>query len=293
MDGPRSSCRRNSSATRDLSETTVSPTRQSRRRGGSARYFRSHGSLLWRVTRNELAQRHAGSFLGFGWVFVAPLLVLAIYSMVYVAIFRIKVPGLSTLEYVNYIFCGLVPYLAAAEAIGVGVGSVIANKSVLNNTVFPIDLAPVKAVLASQAIMVVGIPIVVVGAAATGNLHTTIVALPAVWMLNVIWLIGVNWLLSLLNVIFRDLQNLVTAVLMVMLVASPIAYTPDMVPTNLEPLLAVNPFAYFVVAYQQVIMLGIWPSFPHTAMLILMPIVTFLAGSWFFFRAKRVIIDYV
>jgi lipopolysaccharide transport system permease protein len=107
------------------------------------------------------------------------------------------------------------------------------------------------------------------------------------------WLIGVNWILSLLNVIFRDLQNLVTAVLMVMLVASPIAYTPDMVPSSLKPLLAVNPFAYFVVAYQQVIMLGIWPSMPHLALLVVMSIVTFWVGGWLFYRAKRVIIDYV
>ncbi|HEY3921239.1 MAG TPA: ABC transporter permease [Gaiellaceae bacterium] len=264
-----------------------------RHRGGSARYLRSHGPLLWRVTRNDMAQRHAGSMLGFGWVFVAPLLVLGIYSVIYLEIFRVKVVGLSSIEYVNYIFCGLVPYLAAAEAIGVGVSSVITNKSVLNNTVFPIDLAPVKPVLSSQAVMAVGMPIVVVGAIATGNLHKTMILLPVVWILNIVWLIGLNWLLSLLNVIFRDLQNLVTAFLMVMLVASPIAYTPNMVPATLKPLLELNPFAYFVVAYQQVIMLGIWPSSPHLAVLVVLSAVTFLAGSWFFYRAKRVIIDYV
>ena len=90
-------------------------------------------------------------------------------------------------------------------------------------------------------------------ATSTGRL----VLLPVIWALNVVWLIGINWVLSLLNVIFRDLQNLLTRVLMIMLVASPIAYTPDMVPSALRPLLALNPFAYFVVAYQQVIMLGI------------------------------------
>jgi lipopolysaccharide transport system permease protein len=108
-----------------------------------------------------------------------------------------------------------------------------------------------------------------------------------------LWLCGVNWILSLLNVVFRDLQNLVASILMILLVASPIAYTPDMVPSGLKPLLALNPFAYFVVAYQQVVMLGIWPSLPHIAVLVVMSIGTFLLGSWFFARAKRVIVDYV
>jgi lipopolysaccharide transport system permease protein len=260
---------------------------------GSARYLVSHGRLLLRVSMNDLRQRHAGSFLGLGWAFFAPLLVLAIYALIYLKIFRVEIQGLSSTEYVLYLFCGLVPYLAAAEAIGLGTTAVVSNKSVLNNTVFPIDLTPVKPVYTSQAVIVAGLAIVLVGAFATGNINETLVLLPVIWVLNVVWLIGVCWLLSLLNVIFRDLQTLVTAVLMVMLVASPIAYTPDMVPPGLKPILALNPFAYFVVGYQQVIMLGIWPSLPHFVGLVLLAVVTFVVGSWFFHRAKRVIVDYV
>jgi lipopolysaccharide transport system permease protein len=262
-------------------------------RYGSARFLRSHWRLLWRVTKNDLQQRYAGSLLGLGWAMLAPLLVLAIYALIYLEVFRIRVTNLDSVEYVFYVFAGLVPYLVCAEAIGHGVTSVITNKAVLNNTVFPIDLTPVKPVLGTQVVMATGMTVVVAGAIATGRAHVTLVLLPVVWFLNALWLTGVNWLLSLLNVIFRDLQNVVAAVLMVMLVASPIAYTPDMVPPGLKPLLALNPFAYFVVAYQQVIMLGIWPSVPHLAVLVIMTLATFAIGSWFFDRAKRVIVDYV
>ncbi len=273
--------------------TLVSPRSSTRGRGGSASYIKSHRRLLWRVTHTEVQARYAGSHLGLGWAFVAPFLVLGIYAVVYLEIFRVHVATLSSPEYVIYIFTGLVPYLATAEALSNGVQSVIANKSVLNNTVFPIDLAPVKAVLSAQFTMVVGLAVTLAGAFATGNVHPTLVLLPVLWGLNIIWLIGVNWLISLLNVIFRDLQNLISSVLMVMLVASPIAYTPDMVPSTLRILLAFNPFAYFVVAYQQVIMLGIWPSIGHIIVLLVMSIGLFAAGSWFFYRSKPVIVDYV
>ena len=201
---------------------------------GSARYLASHGRLLLGVTLTELRQRYAGSLLGLGWAFLAPLLVLVIYALIYVKIFRVQVENLTGTEYVLYLFCGLVPYLAAAESIAVGAGAVIANKSVLSNTVFPIDLTPVKAVLATQPVMFVGLGVVLAGAAATGNVHSTLVLLPGLWLLTVAWLIGLTWLLSVLVVIFRDLQNLITALLMVMLVASPIAYTPDMVPPSVK-----------------------------------------------------------
>jgi lipopolysaccharide transport system permease protein len=273
---------------------TVAPPRaRAHRSPGSVQILRSHGRLLWRVTVNDVKQRYAGSTLGFAWAFIAPLLVLGIYALIYLEIFRVRVPTLDSQEYVVYVFCGLVPYLAAAEAIGLGVGSVIANKSVLNNTVFPIDLAPIKPVLSTQTVMAVGMTTVLLGVVFTGNIHPTLVLLPVVWLLNLVWLAGVNWILSVLNVIFRDLQNLVSAILMVMLVASPIAYTPDMVPAALKPILALNPFAYFVVAYQQVIILGIWPSVPHMVILVVMSLATFWFGSWFFARTRRLIVDYV
>ena len=260
---------------------------------GSARYLISHRALLWRITRSELKARYAGSHLGHTWVFLAPALLLVVYAITYVAILQIRLAGLDKWEYVIFIFSGLVPYLMTAEALTTGVTSVIANKSVLSNTVFPIDLTPVKAVLTSQATMVVGTMVTIVGAAIVGTLSWTIVLLPVIWILNVIALIGINWILSLLNVIFRDIQNILTPVLMMMLIISPIAYTPEIVPDSLRPLILLNPFAYFVVAYQQVIVLGLYPGPLHALALVLIAVVPFLAGSWFFASAKRVIIDYV
>ena len=259
----------------------------------SGAYLLSHRHLLWRVTRNDVRARHAGSFLGFGWAFLSPALVLAIYALIYIEIFHVRVTNLSSEEYVVYIFSGLVPYLATAEALNVGVTSVITNRSVLNNTVFPIDLAPVKAVFSAQFPMLVGMAVVVAGAVATGNVHGTLALLPIIWALNILWLVGVNWFISLLNVVFRDLQNLIASLLMVMFVVSPIAFTPDMVPSSFRVLLAVNPFAYFVVAYQQVIMLGIVPSPLHFAALAVGSLATFGLGGWFFGRTKQVIVDYV
>jgi lipopolysaccharide transport system permease protein len=210
-----------------------------------------------------------------------------------VAILQIRLAGLSSAEYVIFIFSGLVPYLMTAEALSTGVTSVLTNKAVLNNTVFPIDLAPVKAVLTSQATMVVGMAATLVGAAAIGTFSWTVVFLPGIWLLNVVSLIGIVWVLSLLNVIFRDIQNLLTPVLMMMLIISPIAYTPEIVPDSLKPLILLNPFAYFVVAYQQVITLGIYPGPLHALALVLLAVVPFVVGSWFFSAAKRVIVDYV
>jgi lipopolysaccharide transport system permease protein len=274
---------------------SAAPDAKRRARGGSARYLRSHWRLLIRVTRQDLRLRHAGSLLGLGWIAAGPLLILGVYSLIYLEVFKVRANGLplSRAAFVIYIFCGLVPYLATAESMSRGVVSVITNKAVLNNTVYPIDLTPVEAALGAQAIFIIGMPLVIVGAILTGHAHPTLVAVPVVWALMFLWLVGVNWLLSLLNVAFRDLQNLLTVILMVLLVASPFAYTTAQLPPAVRLIVYLNPFAYFVVAYQQLIVLGHLPDAKHTAVLVLMSIGTFVLGSWFFARAKGVLLDYV
>jgi len=229
------------------------------------------------------------------WVALGPLLILGVYALVYLEVFKVRTTlfHLSGPAYVIYIFCGLVPYLAVAEALGRGVGSVVTNKAVLNNTVYPIDLTPVQAALGAQTVLAVGMPLVVVGAILTGHRDPTVAAVPVVWALMFIWLVGVNWILSMLNVAFRDLQNLITVILMVLLVASPFAYATSQVPPAVRLIVYVNPFAYFVIAYQQLIMLGQVPDAWHSVVLVLMPLGTFALGSWFFSRAKGALLDYV
>jgi homopolymeric O-antigen transport system permease protein len=259
----------------------------------SARFLLSHRQLLIRVTSSELRARYAGSIFGIGWFVIAPVLLLSTYALVYLEILRVQVPGLSSESYVLYIFAGLVPYLATAEALSLGVGSVIANKAVLSNTVFPIDLAPPKAVLLSQGTMAVGLAITVVGAVLVGAAQWSVVFVPLIWLLQLASLIGLTWILSLLNVVFRDLQNLIGILLFMLLIVSPIAYTSEMVPSTLRPLIVLNPFAYFVVAYQKVIVLGVAPSVRELVVLLISGVGLFLVGGWFFGRAKALLIDYV
>ena len=258
----------------------------------SAKYLVSHFGLLLRVCRTELAARYAGSLFGVGWAVLAPLAILAVYAVVYLYIFAVRPTEMTPLQYVLYIFAGLVPFLMMAEALSGGVTAVVANKSVLNNTVFPIDLAPVKPVLMSQTISLVGFMTIIALLATTQRLVWTVILLPVVWASQLLFLIGVNWVISMIHVVFRDLQYVIGILLMIMLIASPIAYSPDMVPGSLKPLILLNPFAYFVIAYQHVLVLGTAPSFWEWTALFGLSMGAFGLGGWIFASGKRTLIDY-
>ena len=252
-----------------------------------------HRRILLQATRNDIAERYAGSFVGIGWSILVPLLLLAVYAVTYLYIFRVRLPDMSTTAYVVYIFAGLVPFLSISETISLGVPSIVANKATLNSTVFPIDLAPAKGVLISQITMAVGMVITIIGATIAGTLSWTIVFLPIIWVLQIIALLGLNWLLSLLNVVFRDLQNIISPILMILLIASPIAYTPTMIPPKLAIIITLNPAAYFIKAYQYLIVFGKLPSPLNIVAIVVIAFVLLALGNWFFGRVKRIIADYV
>lgn len=259
----------------------------------SSEFLLSHGALLLRIARSEITARFAGSMLGAGWAIVTPILMLMIYAAVYLFIFKIKVEGLSSASYVVLIFTGLVPFLMTSEALNNGVSSVVANRAVLANTVFPIDLVPVKAVVLAQVTMLTGLVIVIGSAFLLGRLQATILLVPLIWLLHVMFLIGLLWMLSLINIVFRDLQNFIGIILMYLMIASPIAYTPEMVPRAMKLLLTLNPFSYYIIAYQESIVFGRVPGLSLWISMISMSVLAFAGGGYFFIRAKRSLIDYV
>ena len=260
---------------------------------GSASYLFSHFRLMFRVVRNEWRTQYAGSSLGILWTLLKPWMLLSLYSVIYVFIFRIRAEGMTTPQYVLYVFSGLIPFFMTAESLSQGVGSVTSSKAVIENKIFPVDLVPPKAIFIGQSPMIAGMPVVIIGSLWMGSGSWTMLALPVLWCFHILALMGILWIMSLINVVFRDLQNFVQIMLITLLIASPFSYTPDMVPARLQPIIALNPFAYFVMAYQGILVRGHLPPIFNCIFILVFSLGLFFLGSKFFSRAKRVIIDYV
>lgn len=272
------------------------PSDVKRKYGGNSThsgwFLFTHKRLLLNIAVSELKSRYAGSLLGLGWAVVYPLAMLCIYTMVYLFIFNIRSNYMTKTDYVFYIFSGMLPILMTTEALMMGTISVSDNKAALSNTIFPIDLAPAKALLLSQASMIVGYTIILLLMAVLGRLTWTILFIPYFWALLAMLLLGMLWVSSLVHLVFRDIQWLVTLFNMVLMVASPIAYTPEMVPDSLKFLFYLNPFALFVMSLQQVVVLGRLPSWHHIIYLTVTACGVFFLGGYFFSRAKAAMLDH-
>ena len=257
--------------------------------------------ILWRFRKRlgegvslDLRQRYAGSILGLGWAVAFPILLLSIYALVYVAIFRVRPPGLTTYAYVVLVFSGLVPLLSFNEALLTSASSLTTNRSLLMNTVFPAELIPLRAVLAAQTTALFGLSVTITAAIIIGKASwITVVGVPFFWLMLVMFVSGLAWILSLVSLVLRDIQHLLGLMLLLLMILSPFAYTPDMVPQTLKALLYVNPLSYFVMSFQSVIVYGHWPSTFVTVMTVVLSASSFIGGFFFFRRTRLMFFDYV
>ena len=79
---------------------------------------------------------------------------------------------------------------------------------------------------------------------------------------------GVGLLLGVFNVFARDVGQVVPVVMQLAFWLAPIAYTPEVVPASLRPILYLNPMTPVVEAYQRALLFGGAPDWQALAALV-------------------------
>jgi len=261
----------------------------------SLRWIRNYGPRFLHSVSHDVRQRYAGSFLGSFWAFFYPLALLSFYATIYVFIFKVSAPGLSPQGYTVMVMAGLVPLLMFTETVSMGLSSVLGQKNLLLNTVFPAELLPVRAVAAGQVPSLSALLITVIAALWQGqtSLLLVLIVVPIVWILLLMFIMGLTWILSLVVLIVRDLQQAISIVFMGVMVLSPMAYTPEMVPQTIKFVLWCNPLSYYVLCFQSALAFGRWPDPLMLGIAAALGTGSFVVGLNFFRRTKFVFLDHV
>lgn len=251
-----------------------------------------HRHILWATTLIDIRTRFQGTVFGLVWAILYPILFLGLYAVVYTMIFRIRVAGYGTMDYVLLIFCGLIPFIGFSEALGNGVGSVLSNKGLVKNTLFPIELIPVKAVFASSVTMLVGLILLLSILWGRGIIHLTQLLIPLILILQLMFTIGLIWMLSAINVFIQDLGQMIGILILFLMLVSPIAYTHDMIPPELMSIMYPNPLYYLIMLYRDAAFLGV-VKYELLMIFTLISVVTLLIGGFIFARLKPLLADHI
>jgi lipopolysaccharide transport system permease protein len=251
-----------------------------------------HKHLLMATTIQTLKSRFTSSVFGTAWLILYPLIFLSMYSLIFIFILGVRMPALGTAHYVLIIFSGLVPFLAFSEAFSTGTSSIIANRGLLRNTLFPIEMVVARDVLVGHAMMGLGLLLVWAAVLYSGHLYWTQLIIPLIFIFQILMTLGLVWITSTLTIFFRDIQQAIPIIILFLMLVSPIGYTDDMVPQGMKALIKLNPLACLMHLYRQCFLTGVLPVMELIGFG-LFSMACCLLGYRFISRLKPIFADYV
>lgn len=218
-----------------------------------------HRHLTLAMTKREITDRHAGQVLGGFWTIGHPLILMAVYTFVFVYVFKMRLGGTHEmpLDYTTYLLSAMIPWMAFQESMAKGSTVIVINAGLVKQVVFPIEILPIKGVLASLVTQGIATALLATYVLVTnGTLPWTYGLLPVLWSAQLLAMLGTSYLLAAIGTYFRDMKDFVQVGCLISMYTCPICYLPQWVPDLVRPALYANPFSYMVWCFQDACYFG-------------------------------------
>ncbi|NLD78740.1 MAG: ABC transporter permease [Mollicutes bacterium] len=239
--------------------------------------------LLKTNIQKEIRGKYKGAWLGVVWSYLNPLLMLVVYSVVFSKIMKIQIPN-----YTMFLFTALIPWTFFTQTVSQGAFSVVANGSILKKVYFPREIIPISIVTSNVITFLISCIIMLFFIFVTGlGVSWYILLFPVVLISQYVLLLGITFILSSVTVYIRDLEHIITVLLMVMFYGTPIVYSMDMVPASMKAILLLNPMTPIINSYRDILFYKQMPNLKDLALIIIVAIVLFNIGLVIFRKLER------
>ena len=251
--------------------------------------------LILSLTKRELAARYRGSVLGIVWAVLTPVVMIAIFTIIFAGIFKARFGASSSQwDYALYLFCGLLPWNAFQETLQLSSTTIVSHANLVKRVVFPLETLPVSLSFAAATNQMFGtLALILAAILLRGELHATILFLPLLVIPQLFATFGAAWLIASLGVFVRDIVQGITLILMAWMYLTPIIYPETLVPDRYKTLVSLNPFTPLVRNYRRIILEGSLPDWRGLAYFTAFAMVSFLFGYWWFARTRKNFADVI
>ncbi|GGZ70814.1 transport permease protein [Lysobacter xinjiangensis] len=248
-------------------------------------------SLISILTHREVSGRYRGSLFGSVWSFITPLLMLAVYTLVFGLVLTTRAPGGGDggmLMVALRLLAGTLTHALFAEVISRAPSLVVSQPNYVTKVVFPLEVLGWVSLFAALVHMgaALGLLLVVNGIWGTGFALSQL-AIPVIMLPFAILLIGLVWLFAALGVYVRDLAQLVGPLVMVTMFLGPVFFPRSAMPAALQPWLAINPVTVPIEQLRTVLFDHAWPDWTSLGNYALVAVVIYALGLTAFASLKR------
>lgn len=258
---------------------------------GLRQNFDRYLDLLGVLVPQNLNTRYRGSYLGVYWSLLNPVIMTALYTIIFGANFASYYDD-SIINYILAAFTGLLVINFYNSATTQALSSIVMNGDLLNKIRLPIPVFPLSMIAANIfQFMVSSFPLLAIVTLINSKNPFYILFLLIPFFSLVLVCTGVGLFVSALFVFFRDLGYFYEITTFIMWITSPVFYPAEIVPARIQPFIGLNPLVPIIESLRDISLSGTIPDALLLLHGILAGIIILTLGTLFFQKFQSAFID--
>jgi lipopolysaccharide transport system permease protein len=248
-----------------------------------------HRWLILELVKREVKVRYRGTWLGFFWSLLNPLIMTGVYTVVFSFVFRVDIP-----KYSAFLFCGLLPWTWFNEAMNSGTSCLTDRVGFVRDAVFPSEILPITSIAVGMMNYIFSLPILlIILLVFKVTLTWTLLFLPLIMAIQFLFSLGMVYILSTFNVFFRDLRYIVQNLLMAVFFLTPVMYAISTIPVQFQWVFKLNPMAHIINDYRNILFFSTWPDWRDMGIVVGITLVLLILGAWAFESHRESFAEYL
>ena len=205
--------------------------------------------LLGQLIKRDVLLRYRGAMFGVLWMFLNPLLMLAIFAFVFGQVFQTRWSQPSgALPFWLLLYSGLITFNIFAETVSRAPASVRGYPSFVKKIIFPLHILPLVPLGAALVHGAFNLLVMLAALAWVGQFHWQILLFPLLLLPVLLLALGLSWFVAAWGVFIKDMSQVMPVFVQMLLFLSPVFYPLSAVPAVLHPLYRLNPLGTVIEA---------------------------------------------
>lgn len=255
-----------------------------------------HRALLWALIKRDFIGRYKGSVMGVAWSLFNPLLMLAIYTVVFSVAFKARWGSgdESKGAFAIVLFSGMIVHSFFAECLNRAPSIILSHANYVKKVVFPLEILPWMALVSALLHFLVSFLVLLIFCVLAGMpIRAGVVLTPILILPLVLVTIGLSWMFAALGVYLRDLSQLVNVLTTVAMFLAPVFYPIENLPPTYQSLILWNPITLPIGQLRDAMLWGKPLQWGAWVISLAIGAVTSYLGYWWFQKSRRGFADVI
>ncbi len=249
--------------------------------------------FIFANVKRDFHARYRNTQFGFAWTILHPLAMILIYTVIFAELMKPALPGHdSKFAYSIYLCSGVLTWDFFSELLSRSVGIFVQNANLIKKISFPRLCLPIIVIISSFIHFAIVMGLFVAFLIVSGNFpDMAILAFFPLLVILVGFSVGLGILLGIINVFYRDVEQIMGIVLQFWFWLTPIVYVTKTLPDFVAAIMEWNPMWPIIRAMHSIFLDGRFPAWQNLIYPAVLASILLYMGMFAFWKLSGEIVD--